>query len=160
MTETLLVDGYNAIHTIPELEILLNKSLDDARRALKKMLHQYQNTEKSIKRIYVIYDSKGSKENRIEDLGFVKNIYVSSVSNADQKIVSILKNAKKPEKIAVLSRDNFVINHAKAMGANILSIEAFCKKIIKRERQAERPKISEEQKEEINEELKKMWGIE
>jgi len=169
MIETLVVDGYNIIHAIPELEAKLDESLKSARGALEKTLRQYQATERSIKCAYVVYDSRRSEKNEIEieDLGFVKNIYASSKSNADGEIVSLLKNIDRPARVAVLSKDNFVINHTRIMGAHVLSVGAFHKKITKHKRRTneakiseeQKEKISEEQKEKINQELKRIWAI-
>ena len=159
MIETLIVDGYNIIHAIPQLETELDGALKNARAALEKTLRSYQATERSIKRIYVIYDSKNRGGVETEDLGLVKNIYASSEGNADGEIVSMLKNASRPERIAVLSRDNFVINHARAIGANVLSVESFHGKITKHQRRSKMVSMSKEQKEKINKELKKVWGI-
>ena len=159
MTEILIVDGYNIIHSIPELERELGKSLKNARDALHQALLKYQTLERSIKRIYVVYDSKNSSEGEMEDLGLVKNIYTPSSRSADNEIVALLKNAKKPSRISVLSRDNFVTNHTRAMGANILSPDEFCKKISKREKLLREGGLSQEEKANITKELKKIWKI-
>lgn len=159
MTETLIVDGYNIIHAIPEIENELNKNLMSARNALEAALRKYQLSEKSIQRIYIVYDGKGVGGQDIEDMGLIKNIYTSKDSSADDEIVNILKNMKKLNKTAVLSRDNFVINHAKSLGADVLSINSFCKKI-KGPKKISRPaELSEDEKNTINKELKRMWGI-
>ena len=102
MVETLIVDGYNIIHAIPELEEALDKSLKDARQALANALRYYQSREQSIQRIYVVYDSKGNRTGETEDLGLIKNIYTPGTS-ADREIVSLIKDAKKPSRIAVQS---------------------------------------------------------
>ena len=159
MIETLIVDGYNIIHAIPQLETELDGALKNARSALEKMLRNYQATEKSIRRIYVIYDSKNRGGGETEDLGLVKNIYASSEGNADGEIVNMLKNASRPGRIAVLSRDNFVINHTRAIGANVLSVENFHRKIAKHKGHSKAISMSNEEKEKINKELKKVWGI-
>lgn len=159
MIETLIVDGYNIIHTIPELENELNKDLMSARRALTEVLRRYQARERSIKKIYVIYDGKGSGED-IEDLGLIKNIYTPRHSDADKEIVRLLKNASNPKRIAVLSRDNFVINHIRAMGAVVLSPDAFTKKLHKTKKINSASGLKETEKEDINRELRKIWGVE
>ena len=64
MVDTLIVDGYNIIHAIPELENELNESLMSARRALSEALSRYQAGERSIKKIYVAYDSKDGTGDR------------------------------------------------------------------------------------------------
>lgn len=159
MIEVLIVDGYNVIHAVPALEHSLKCSLKKARSLLEEALRQYQSKEKSIKRVYVVYDSRANTEKRLEDLGLIKNIFVSSSSNADSEIVSLLKSASKTSNIAVLSRDNFVMNHTRAMGANILPIDAFCRKLPRHDRAERKTEIDESEKEEINRELRRLWGI-
>ena len=159
MIETLIVDGYNIIHAIPEIENELNRDLMSARNALAATLRKYQLHEKSIREIYVVYDGVGEAGQDIEDLGLIKNVYTSKDSSADSEIVNILKNMKKLSKTAVLSRDNFVINHARAMGADILSINSFSKKIAREDMAPRAAELSEDEKESINKELKKIWGI-
>jgi len=159
MIDTLIVDGYNIIHAIPEIENELNKDLISARKALEAALKRYQIGEKSICRIYVVYDGKGESGQDIEDMGLVKNIYTSKGVSADAEIVNMLKSAKGLNKTAVLSRDNFVINHTRAMGANVLSVNSFAKKIAGKRRSFGAAELSEDEKASINQELKKMWGI-
>ncbi len=159
MTETLIVDGYNIIHAIPEIENELNKDLVSARKALEAALRKYQVSEKSICRIYVVYDGKGEFGHDIEDMGLIKNIYTSRGVSADAEIVNMLKSANGLNKTAVLSRDNFVINHARAMGANVLSVNSFFKKITGKKRFLRSAELSEGEKADINQELKRMWGI-
>jgi len=158
MIEVLIVDGYNIIHAIPELENELSKSLMSARHALSEALSRYQAGERSIKKIYIAYDSKDGTGD-IEDMGLVKNIYAPKNSNADKEIVNMLKNAGNPKRIAVLSKDNFVTNHARAMGASVLSLNKFLKKITTAKKSFVRPRLSDEEKDEITGELKRVWGI-
>ena len=40
--KALIVDGYNAIHKIPELDSLMDESLEEARRAVTDMAREYQ----------------------------------------------------------------------------------------------------------------------
>lgn len=159
MTETLIVDGYNVIYADNRLQKELDKSLMEARRALEKSLRDFQAKQKSIKTIFVVYDSRINNQSEIEDLGLVKNIFVSSAGSADEKIVSILKNLKRPERAAVLSKDNFVMNHARAMGVPILSVGTFFKKITKLSKKEEEVDLTHDAKEKINRELKGIWRL-
>lgn len=159
MTEILIVDGYNIIHAIPEIENELNKDLICARKALEAALRRYQAGEKSIRRIYVVYDGKGEFGQNIEDMGLIKNVYTSKEVSADAEIVNMLKSAKGLNKTAVLSRDNFVINHARAMGANVLPVSNFARKIAEKKRSFDAAQLSEDEKASINQELKRIWRI-
>lgn len=58
--ETLIVDGYNIIYKVPELEKLLDKSLETARAGLEGMLERYRAKQRSVGRIYIVYDGKGA----------------------------------------------------------------------------------------------------
>lgn len=160
MVETLIVDGYNIIHAVPEIENELNKNLMSARNALEAALRVYMAAERSIRRIYVVYDGKGEYGPDVEDKGVVKNVYTAKNTSADIEIVNILKKIKNTGRVAVLSMDNFVVNHARAMGVDILLINVFCKKIAKTRGSAEVAGLSEGEKDSITKELKKIWGIE
>ncbi len=160
MTETLIVDGYNIIYAIPEIENELNKDLISARNALEAALRVYRAAERSIRRIYVVYDGKGESGLDIEDKGIVKNVYTAKNTSADIEIVNILKKIKNTGKAAVLSMDNFVINHARAMGADVLPINVFYKKAAKKSGSAAASGLSESEKDSITKELKKIWRIE
>jgi predicted RNA-binding protein with PIN domain len=160
MTEILIVDGYNIIHAIPEIENKLDRNLMSARSALEAALRKYQLNEKSIREIYIVYDGNGFSGRDVEDMGLVKNIYTSKDSDADNEIVNILKNMKKLNKTMVFSRDNFVINHARAMGADVLSINSFRKKMAGKSGPSRAAELSEGEKAIINRELKAKWGIE
>lgn len=158
MIDTLIVDGYNIIYALPELESELDKSLVSARLALANLLQRYQGGERSIKRIYVVYDSREGAGG-MEDLGLVKNLYASKEGSADSEIVRILKRAGSGKRIAVLSRDNFVINHTRSMGADILPIGDFLRKVRKTKEKTAAGALSEEEKKEINRDLARAWNI-
>lgn len=158
MTEILIVDGYNIIHSIPEIEDNLDRDLMSARKALEAALRQYQLRERSIRSICVVYDGKGASGRDVEDAGLIKNIYTSRGTSADEEIVNMLKNSGRPDRTAVLSRDNFVVNHARAMGVDVLSVESFRKKISGK-RHLRVVELSEEEKTSINKDLRRMWGI-
>ncbi len=159
MITTLIVDGYNIIHAIPELERACDRSLEHARLALEELLRVYQRSARSIERIYVIYDSKGPLGYQMEDHGLVKKIFVHAKQNADGEIVALLKNATSPARIAVLSEDNFVINHTRTMGARLLPLEEFIRKVSRPHTPKRSSSLDRDTIHEINRELRKHYGI-
>ena len=46
--KVLIVDGYNAIHKIPEIDDLLDESLADARDAITDLAKEYQRRDGGI----------------------------------------------------------------------------------------------------------------
>ncbi|MBN1872480.1 MAG: NYN domain-containing protein [Candidatus Omnitrophica bacterium] len=160
MTDTLIVDGYNIMRSIPELDRAMDIDLRGARKMLEFYLLRYSSRERSIKRIYIVYDGKDSINGGAEDAGMIKNIFSPSSSNADREIVNLLKKTERPDRVAVLSRDNFVINHTRVMGARPVPMAIFKKKISDGEHRFKNEPIDEGLKHKINLELKKLWGLE
>ncbi|MBC8474060.1 MAG: NYN domain-containing protein, partial [Candidatus Omnitrophica bacterium] len=88
-------------------------------------------------------------------------LYTTHDKDADSVIVDLLRKASSKDKISVSSDDNFVRNHARVYGSDILSIKEL-EDIIMLKQKSARSKIREKEVEgakEINEELKKHWGL-
>jgi len=84
-------------------------------------------------------------------------VFTRTHEEADNRIITILKNAKDASDISVVSDDNYVRNHAKAFGALSISAREFFKKSDISRSRIEAVKPVNESK--INEELKKIWGV-
>ena len=54
--KVLIVDGYNAIHKIPEVDDLLDESLEDARNAITDLAREYQRRHGGIAEVHVVFD--------------------------------------------------------------------------------------------------------
>ncbi len=122
--QTLIIDGYNVIHAIPEIEELLDESLEAARIGLIRFLTEFKGVRKDIRKIFIVFDGKSGElpEETAVSPG-ITAIYTKDGQEADEKIVEILKDAPKPELITVVSNDNFLYNNTRALGGRIKTVK-------------------------------------
>jgi len=160
----LIIDGYNAISKIGELEAQKDSSLEDARTAFIRILKDFMAQKNLFEKIFVIFDSKERALGVRRHLyGKVEVLFTTEHKDADSVIVDMLRNASGEDKISVASDDNFVRNHARVYGCDVISIRQLRDKIILKkpalgsrihERGLHPDKIKD-----INEELKKRWRL-
>ena len=116
-------------------------------------------------KVFIVFDSKEESLGiRRHSYGKVEAVFATADRDADSVIVDLLKNASSKDKISVSSDDNFVRNHAKAFGSDVISISEL-ENIIMLKKKNIRSKIRDkdlagEKVKDINEELKKRWGLE
>jgi predicted RNA-binding protein with PIN domain len=129
MKKTLLLDGYNVIHLIPSLEILLNKSLEASREGLIQYAKNYQQKRGDLAKILIVFDGKQGNWDLMnlvpQRSGGVEVLFTEGGQSADDKILEILEDTPKPDSFMVVSNDNYIINNAKAYGVTPLSVQAF-----------------------------------
>lgn len=130
--QTLVIDGYNVIHSIPEIEDLLGESLEAARIGLIQLLSKFKNLRKDVRRIFIVFDGKSEEfdEEIIVSPG-ITAIYTNYSKDADNKILEIIKNSSHPGSITVISDDNFLYNNTRSLGAHIKTVEGF-RRLLKR----------------------------
>jgi len=58
---TLILDGYNVIHAVPELARHLDRSLQSAREALVRLCQAYRARRGDIGRLYVVFDGRDAQ---------------------------------------------------------------------------------------------------
>ena len=162
MSRYLIIDGYNAIHKIRELDAKKDESLEAARLHFINMLLDFMSRKNMFDKVYIVFDSKEQALGvRRHEYGQIEALYTTSDKDADGVIVDLLRKASPKDKVSVSSDDNFVRNHAKVYGSDILSIKEL-ENIIMLKRKGARSKIEEKEVKgarEINEELKKHWGL-
>lgn len=125
---TLIIDGYNVIYAIPEIEDLLGESLEAARTALIRMLLEFKNSRKDTDHIYVVFDGKADGfDEEISAAPGITAIYTHSEKEADKKILEIIKDSDRPQVITVVSNDNFLYNNSRVHGARVKTVEEFCR---------------------------------
>ena len=118
--KTILLDAYNVIHKIPELKAKLRESLYSARRQLVLMMVNWKVKNGFNGGITVVFDgqdnissSEGSK------LHGIKCLFTTSKEEADDRIISIVRETPAPSKLLVITDDGRVRNSCKALGAQI-----------------------------------------
>ena len=157
----LIIDGYNAICKIKELDARKDISLEASRLSFIKALVDFKQRNNLFDKVIVVFDGKGEglMLDR-ETYGGVEILFSSKDKDADKTIVDILKISSK-DNITVSSDDNFIKNHTRAFGCEIMSIKEL-EDLIVLKKKSNGVKIKEDiqakEMDEITEELKKHWG--
>ena len=118
----LIIDGYNAIHKIPEIEDLLDSSLEEARSAITALAKEYQRKIGGIAETIVVFDGK----DEYSGLHFNKPSQVfSKTGEGDRKIIRLAQNKSGAFHVIVVSDDNYVGNGSRAAGATVITVAEF-----------------------------------
>jgi len=154
----------NIPEKIKELDNKKDISLEMARLYFVKLLQDFMSRKKMFDKISVVFDSKEDALGVRKDLyGTIEIVFATKDKDADSVIVEILRNASAKDRISVASDDNFVRNHVRVYGKDIVPI-AKLREIIMLKKKNHRSKIEEKgvtdkKINQINEELKKHWGL-
>lgn len=120
--KVLIVDGYNAIHKIPEVDDLLDESLEDARNAITDLAREYKRRHGGIAEVHVVFDGR----DEYRGLSFSKpNQIFSGTGEGDRSIIRLAQDKAKKFHVIVVSDDNRVGNSSRAAGATVISVKKF-----------------------------------
>lgn len=120
--KVLIVDGYNAIHKIPEIDDLLDESLEDARNAITDLAREYQRRHGGIAEVHVVFDGR----DEYKDLSLNKpNQVFSGTGEGDRSIIRLAQDKSERFHVIVVSDDNRVGNSSRAAGATVISVKKF-----------------------------------
>jgi len=161
----LIIDGYNAMHKIEEIDAKKDINLEAARFYFIKILNDFMSRKNIFDKIFIVFDSKEDALGvRKYSYGDVEVLFTTRDKDADEAIVDLLRDASPRDKISVSSDDNFVMNHARVFSRDVISVKEL-KKIIMLKKKNFKSKIrdkdiGENEERGIKEELKKRWGIE
>ena len=164
MSRYLIIDGYNAINKIKELEAKKDISLEASRMHFIKILLGFMAQKRVFDKTFIVFDSKEkSLCVRRESYGNIEVLFGTDEKDADAVIVDLLRHAPSEDAISVSSDDNFVRNHARVYGRDVIPISKL-KDIIILKKKGGRSKIREVDLEshkikDINEELKRHWRL-
>ena len=120
--KVLIVDGYNAIHKIPEMDDLLDESLEDARSAITDLAGEYQRRCGGIAEVHVVFD--GRDEYRAFSSGKPNQVF-SGTGEGDRSIIRLAQDKSERFHVIVVSDDNRVGNSCRAAGATVISVKKF-----------------------------------
>jgi len=115
----LILDGYNIIHKIPQLQNHINHSLEDARKALATFIITWARTHNNKASISIVFDGRDGIINSSQPLCGIKCIFTKTKQEADDRIISIVRNSQNKKDTTVISDDNYVTNNCKAYGATV-----------------------------------------
>ncbi|MCQ9207490.1 MAG: NYN domain-containing protein [Omnitrophica bacterium] len=119
----IIVDGYNAIHKIPEMSNELDKSLSAARTALAMHMASWRG-KGMYSRALIAFDGQDSvmKGSSQVKLCGIDCVFARTREKADNLIIRMVRDAKDASKITVVSDDNYVRNNSRAHGAEVKSV--------------------------------------
>ena len=120
--KVLIVDGYNAIHKIPEIDSLLDDSLESARKAITDMAREYQRKSGGISEVFVVFD--GRDEYRTRSFNKPNQVF-SNTGEGDRKIIRLAQEKTGRFHVIVVSDDNRVGNSCRGAGATVIPVKKF-----------------------------------
>ncbi|MDP3790899.1 MAG: NYN domain-containing protein [Candidatus Omnitrophota bacterium] len=120
--KVLIVDGYNAIHKIPEIDSIMDESLDQARSAITGLAKEYQRRIGGISEVFVVFD--GQDEYRGLSLNKPNQVF-SRTGQGDRKVIRLAQDKSDKFHVVVVSDDNRVGNSCRAAGATVITVKKF-----------------------------------
>ena len=118
-SEHLILDGYNLIHSIPEIrDTMRDHGITVARERFHELVSCLHDPGKV--RLTIVYDGQGGKIDVAQpipgDPGYAI-VYSPSGVSADEVIERLVTNADVPERILVATKDNAIAQTFAASGA-------------------------------------------
>jgi predicted RNA-binding protein with PIN domain len=163
--EILILDGYNVIHKIPKLEKHLNISYEDARMVLINFIKIWKYEHKFNDKIYIVFDGEDGFIKQSET--FYNNIiciFTKTGEEADDYIVSMVRDTKNSKIITVISNDGKLKGRCSNQGASTEEPSFLLQPPKSYNNRLRNPQTKEEisnaKKKEINKLLKEKWNIE
>jgi len=163
-----IIDGYNVIYRDNALKKQLDISLAHARKGLVEFCVRWLSTRGDFSEFWIVFDGDSSvMPSSNASSGGVRVLFTRTREDADDRILSFLRDAGNDKEYFVISSDNYVSGNAKRMGAKIMPVsDFFCtgnsgrKYSSKRCCHADHDDLSPAEERTINESLKKEWGLE
>jgi len=124
--KVLILDAYNVIHAIPELERMLDRSLEAAREALIARCRVLCQARGDIGEIHLIFDGSQAEEAPALRRGAGVSVWFTpKKEEADERILRMIKQAEAHAQFVIVSNDTYVFNNSRAHGAQVMSSAAF-----------------------------------
>ena len=155
----LILDAYNVIYAIPELERKLEVNLEAARRALIDLCGLIAQRG-DIGQIDIVFDGAGDYEDYDRQGKKIQIIYSSKSDKADDCILKMLEDSGSGREFTIVSRDNYVFNHSKAYCARVISPAEFYAAYVKKgNTSTKNSALSPELQKKITDDYKKQLGL-
>lgn len=124
---TVILDGYNVAHAVPELARQMDQSLEAAREALVRLCQEYRGRRGDIGRLYVVFEGRDDSAYgpRAQHHGGVTVLFTQEPEEADRRILKLIESERGRSRCVVVSNDNEVANNARAFGARVVSVQEF-----------------------------------
>jgi predicted RNA-binding protein with PIN domain len=120
MTKILLIDGYNVINRIPELQPSLDSGLQNARNQLALRVSSWNHEHPAVECVIVFDGDFQYSGGRDQRLAGIRCIFSLARHGGDAELIRFVRDYKgRKADIAVVSDDNNVGNNCRAHGASI-----------------------------------------
>ncbi len=120
-----ILDAYNIIHKSPALARLLERSLQESRKALVHFCKTLLQLRGDIAKITLVFDGSSDVFSGEAQAGSVEVIYTATGEDADDRILEYLRHLPPRARGTVVSDDNYVCNNSKALFAKVMSVADF-----------------------------------
>jgi predicted RNA-binding protein with PIN domain len=165
MTKILLIDGYNVINRVPELQTSLDGGLQNARNQLALRVSSWSHEHPAVECVIVFDGDFQYSGGRDQRLAGIRCIFSLARHGGDAELIRFVRDHKgKAPDITVVSDDNNVRNNCRAHGASVQTSSYIMTG--KTRRPGPRGKIPADGKgldkkaaSEIDQELRKKFGL-
>lgn len=123
---TVVVDGYNVIHAVPELARHLDRSLEASREALVALCRAYHARRGDVQGVYVVFD--GNQEEPSDspmNRGGVTVLFTQREEEADDRILRLIRADQGRSRFLIVSNDTYVYNNARAHSVSVMPVGEF-----------------------------------
>jgi len=164
----IVIDGYNVIHRDAELRRQLIGSLETARESLIRSCVTWLAQRRDAGQFYVVFDGDRPVDAlQTGSRAGVKVFYTDAKQTADDWILALLRKRRHDQEYTIVSDDNYVRRTGRQLGAAVMSVADFlrtargkAKSEVRTESHDAKRCLSPTEEREINESLKRTWGIE
>ncbi|MDP8264991.1 MAG: NYN domain-containing protein [Candidatus Aceula lacicola] len=148
-----LIDGYNAVHRIPNL---LKDSLQESRNNLVGFIENNR-PQGSVKNLVtIVFDGQPGIAAHV--YGLIPKVLFSENETADEAIKRIVEKSDLKKNIVVVTGDKEIQFYVRQLGAKVLSVEDFFLRKLDNKRKVDFHKpIANTEEYRINQELKEVW---
>ncbi len=129
-----VIDGYNVIFAVPELEKILDRDdMETAREALLAALSQFK--DKSRQEFTVVFDGKAQEGEGLEhpqkQLREGINVAFTEGTTADEDIEELISTSASPRNICVVTSDKRILRAARSSGCRTAKPMEFYDRIVR-----------------------------
>ena len=123
---TIVLDGYNVIHGVPELERRLGQSLEAAREALIALCRAYKAARGDVGRLVIVFDGdEAYAQGPQADRGGVTVLFTRREEEADERILELIRADEGRSRFVIVSGDTYIFNNARVHGARMMPVSEF-----------------------------------
>ncbi|MEK7375786.1 MAG: NYN domain-containing protein [Candidatus Margulisiibacteriota bacterium] len=116
----ILIDGYNAAHKIPSVAAYFKESLEKVRNRLIDHLVSWRSAGGKGMEVTVVFDGRRDEIFCMPpSIKGIRVIFTNTGEEADDRIADMIRVAKDPASVSVVSDDNKIANACRSYGVKI-----------------------------------------